>query len=282
MDIIEFAEKYIGWYQSGLNLNGRQIGVKLKPYEKSFLTDLVEHRFTLTAKSRQMHVSTLLSAYAAHFLLFNTKEPQTIMYFGPKLTDSYEFLAKVREIITNYHNARKKLLKWDINNKREAKLHNGNRIRVGTFSTDSMCSFEVQTILYDEAAFINNLKSAYTVGLTSLYQFGSMHIVTTIASEYNYFNTLWEYNDSFKKIRIHYSDNSEFYTPEKIAHLKPFCDTWDTEMEIIMPKEKVENKVSLTFRLPEDMAANVSARVLSLDMGFSEYIRGLIKADLKT
>ena len=70
MDIIEFAEKYISWYQPGLN--GRQTGVKLKPYEKEYLTNLVEYKYTITSKSRQMHITTLLSVYAAHFLIFNT------------------------------------------------------------------------------------------------------------------------------------------------------------------------------------------------------------------
>ncbi len=67
MNIIEFAEDF-GIFFSPVKATWVTDN-KLQQYEKDFLSDLVEHRFTLALASRQMNMTTLLATYAAYRLI---------------------------------------------------------------------------------------------------------------------------------------------------------------------------------------------------------------------
>jgi hypothetical protein len=274
MNIIEFAEKY-GVYVDPTN--GWKYGLKLQEYEVHFLHELIEQRFTLNLASRQMHITTLTSIYAAHSLIFG--EDESIVTMGPNMDYNHNFINKVRIIVLNY-NPNTKFVR---DNKRELQLFNGNRIK-GVAAHDGLRGYGIDTILIDNPIYINQFEKIFPAIISgvSVRKDSKIHMFSQ-TNGLDFFSKLYTENDNgFKKNKYHYSLNS-YYTEDKIKELKTSLseNAWRQEMELEFisvnePKERI-----LQVRIDEDTYNNISKRLMELDLSMSEYLRKLISNDLQ-
>lgn len=281
MNIIEFTEKYNVFY------DGKEWhhGITLQSYEREFLNELSNNRFTLSLASRQMHMTTLLSCYVAYCILFNKEE--RMAYISPKLDTSCNFISKVKMIIDNYIELSSSKIKTIIHNKKSIKLSNNNKITGFSPSATGFCGYTITQGLIDNPEHIDNLLSLLTSALVgSLSTNGSIHMVgspkITDMNEFNYFEVLWTSNDSlYKRNTYHYSRNTK-YTPERIDNIKTMLGSYsfNSEMELMFVKtQKIKDKIIQT-RVNNDLSNKVGMRLIELDISLSDYIRNLIIKDL--
>lgn len=275
MDIISFTEKYLKYYNP---VTGWQVGTKLQAYEKHYLTNLAENRYTITSKSRQMHVTTLLSAHVAHFLIFNTEDPRTIMFVGSKTNVSHDFLTRVRETVMCYLAACTGSLMISSYTKNEIRMSNGNVLRGTSGIPTAIKGYHSKEVIFDEAVYIDSLKDILSASLPAT---DSIHMVSSYAATYAYFNQLFENVNGFKKLRLHYSVNQEFFTPQKVEHLKGFYERerWEHEMELIAPPKKTEKSVSVTFRITPELQERLNRKLAETKLNISEYMRKLLETE---
>jgi hypothetical protein len=274
MNIIEFAEKYSVFYDP---LNGWKYGNELQDYEKDFLCNLVEHKFTINLHSRQMNITTLNSIYVTYNLIFGTDEK--IIYVGNKLDCTYHFIDKVRQILFNYNQDNKDLV---INNKKEIRLKNGNKLIGISANSYGIIGYTPTKVLIDSATYINGFEHMLNAILCSLTTFGSLHIFAQ-PNRLDYVYQLYvSDNNNFKKFKYHYSLNPKRFSVENINKMKTHIsdDEWKQSMELEFllyePKE-----YTLQVRVDNQIYNKISKRLMERDISLSEYLRKLIGDDLQ-
>lgn len=278
MEILEFATVV---YPKLINLvspNGNKIEEKdfeLQDYQKEFFLNLENNKFTLNQQSRQVGITTMYAIYTAYKLI-NSEDKTEILYISPKLYGSIHFCEFVRKIICDLYN-----LKPVINNKTEIKLHNNTRLKVISASPTSLCSYSSNLVIFEH---INNFDEMYSVVMPNTV------VNCCINISFGVFNgvlsNLWLSDNAYIKTKYHYSKCNQ-WTTEKIQQHKEILGlkTWDKEMEcpdpqLILSTPKNVDKL-LQVRVDEITYNNIGTRLLQEDISLSNYLRKLIKEDLK-
>jgi len=282
MNIIEFSEKYSVFYNPLKGLYER--GVELQQYEKDFLNNLSDNRFTIDLQSRQMNITTLMSVYSAYNLIYGNDD-RTI-YLANKIDMGYHFNELVRNIL--YYYCETNELDYEkfcnINNKNKIEI-NDNILIVRLATPDTFRGFSVNRILIDQAAFIEPLERMFAALITSLYSGGGCHLVST-PNGTNFFHSLYFGNNAFKKSKYHYSLNPKRFNPEKLEHLKRSMsydsNIWAQEMEMEFIQYKTGKGRNLQVRVDEETYFKLISRIHELNVNTSDYIRNLIEKDLQS
>lgn len=146
------------------------------PFQDDCLDDFIEHRFNIVLKSRQMGLSTLVSAYAVWLALF--RRDKNILVIATKLKTAQNFIRKVKVAI-------RKLPSWLVlpeitgNNKQEIQFSNGSVIQAIPTSDDAGRSEALSLAIIDEAAFIRNFDTIWTALYSTLSTGGRGIILST-------------------------------------------------------------------------------------------------------
>lgn len=90
-DPIYFFEAYCKIFSP----NG-QVNIKLRQYQKDLLNDYFNHRFNVTASSRQTGITTVECLLMLHEIVFNSNK--TVYNIGLKLQCAQEMLNKVKQM----------------------------------------------------------------------------------------------------------------------------------------------------------------------------------------
>lgn len=282
MNIIEFAEKYNVFYNA---VKGSyEHGVELQQYEKDFLNNLSENRFTIDLQSRQMNITTLLSVYASYNLIYGNDD-RTI-YLANKIDMGYHFNELVRNILYHYCEANELSYEkmCNINNKNKIEI-NDNILIVRSATPDAFRGMTVNRILIDQAAFIEPLERMFSAMMcvTSIKD-SQIHMVSTPNSS-NFFQSLYVCDNVFKKSKYHYSLNPKRFTPENLEAIKRSIgydsDMWGQEMEMEFISYKSGKGRNLQVRVDEETYYKLIARIHELGVNTSDYIRNLIEKDLQ-
>ena len=289
MDIIEFTENFNTFYISGNGINKWVTEVKLQDYEKDFLTNLVENRFTINLYSRQMNISTLLGAYCAYNLINNKDE--AILFITQKREQGVNFLERVKLILKNFCEKTKisfnELIEIDA--KTELRFKNGNKIITNKAHKDSLRGSRYNKIIIDSASHMENLEEFYSmiIPVMGTVENSSLHLVGQ-ATGNQFFQKLYFFDNGFKKLKYHYSLNPIRYSIEKIQDLKSnFINhqaDWDQEMELIFPEIQIkQNKGNLLqVRVSDDLYSKIGKCLIEKDCTLSDYLRKLIEKDLQS
>ena len=276
MNIIEFTEKHlVTFVKPSCTWSD---GVVLQDYEKDFLNSLVDNKETINVASRQMHMSTLLCAFAAYKLIFG--EDIKISFLDIRRDLVFERINGIRLIIDNFIKKSQSNLNFSIDTKKELRLSNGNSV-IGITNTDGFRGRATNIIIIDNAAFIHDLEQIYAALIPTMKTSTAVHLVSS-ANGINYFHRILTGHNGFKKNYYHYSLNSR-YTPESIEHFKQLMDdrSWKQEMEMqfFNPLQTNRTRV-LQVRVNGETYIEVAKRLIELDVNLSEYLHNLINKDL--
>jgi hypothetical protein len=279
MDIIEFSEKYNVFFNPVKGIY--EHGVKLQDYEKDFLYNLIENKFTIDLQSRQMNITTLLSVYSAYNLIYGIDD--RTMYLSSKLDLSYRFIELVKNIIHNFCelNELDYNVFYKINNKYKIQINN-NILIVRAANSDAFRGFTLNRVIIDNAAFIDGLENMFGVMMANMaYNSYEVHI-TSCANEINYFHTLYFADNNFKKSKYHYSLNTKRYTPENIEQIKRNIpeEMWLQEMELEFLTVKKTKSYNVQVRVDFETLNKITNKINTLKTNISDYIRDLIIKDL--
>lgn len=245
------------------------------------------------AKSRRMHITTLLAAYAAYIALTDERKKGSIFYFSPNEKTNKLFLNKVKQYVKHYNpdlikrTTAKELQIYHKNNK------GGYNMIITGSSSGRLKSREAKYVFIDEAAFIPNLMDIVSVVKQHAGIRGVGKIIaasTPNGTDNDFYKFACECNDHpFSRFRrITYKDNPR--NTEKWAEEteKTFNDEIVSRRElhaefIDRPQYKIGKRKNnlVQVRLSDEMMDEIGRQLIKKDVNISDYIRNLINEDIK-
>ena len=152
-DPVYFMKKYY-WIQHPQR--GR-IQFNLYPFQEGVLHQFKKQKYSIVNKSRQLGISTLVSAYSLWLMLFN--KDKNILCIATKQETAKNMVTKVKFAYDNLPSWLQ--LKAVENNKLSLKLANGSQIKAIGATGDAGRSEAVSLLLLDEAAFIEGIDEIF-------------------------------------------------------------------------------------------------------------------------
>jgi len=186
-----------------------KIPFHLFPFQESTLTQFAGNRFNIVLKSRQTGISTLSAGYALWKMLFNTDF--NVLVIATKQDVAKNLVTKVRVM----HELLPSWLKGGSleDNKLSLRLHNGSQIKAIASSPDAGRSEALSLLIFDEAAFIDDIDEIWVAAQSTLSTGGSCIALSTPNGVGNWFHKTWlnaeEGTNPFNTIRLHWTVHPE-------------------------------------------------------------------------
>jgi hypothetical protein len=198
MDPIYFMKKYVKIQHP---IRGT-VNFDLYPFQEEALTDLVNNRFSIILKSRQMGISTLVAAYSLWMMIFHTDK--NIRCVSITQETSKEIVTRVR--FANQHLPSFLKVKEKEDNRLSLLLSNGSAIKAVSSAGDAIRGGSLSLLIIDEAAFIDNIDEIWISAQPALGTGGKSIILSTPNGVGNFFHDKWveaeEKKNGFKTIRL--------------------------------------------------------------------------------
>jgi hypothetical protein len=205
VDPIHFMKKYCMIQHP---VRGK-IPFHLFPFQEKTLTQFAGNRFNIVLKSRQTGISTLSAGYALWKMIFNSDF--NVLVIATKQDVAKNLVTKVRVM-------HELLPSWLKNgsmedNKLSLRLNNGSQIKAIASSPDAGRSEALSLLIFDEAAFIDDIDEIWVAAQSTLSTGGSCIALSTPNGVGNWFHQTWlgaeESRNPFNTIRLHWTVHPE-------------------------------------------------------------------------
>lgn len=186
-----------------------KIQFHLYPFQEKTLTQFASNRFNIVLKSRQTGISTLSAGYSLWKMLFNTDF--NVLVIATKQDVAKNLVTKVRVM----HELLPSWLKGGSleDNKLSLKLNNGSQIKAIASSPDAGRSEALSLLIFDEAAFIDDIDEIWASAQSTLSTGGSCIALSTPNGVGNWFHRTWvgseEGTNPFNPISLHWTVHPE-------------------------------------------------------------------------
>lgn len=239
MDPIYFIRKYgrIKHPMRGV------INFDLYPFQENVIRRMLDNRFIIIVKGRQMGLSTLMAAYCVWFACFFTAKQ--ILILANKGSVASNIIRKCKLFMENIPTW---LIPKKINdNMQSVMLDNSSVIAASTTTLDAARSEALSLMIFDEAAMIRNklIEEVWTSARPTLSTGGSAIILSTPKGIGNWFHSQWvkaeagesEGQVNFFPIKLHWSlhpERDEAWAEEERRTMSP--QQWAQEHECSFEK----------------------------------------------
>ncbi len=204
-DPIYFMKKYCMIQHP---VRGR-IPFHLYPFQEKTLTEFDKERYNIILKSRQTGISTLTAGFSLWKMLFNNDF--NCLVIATKQEVAKNLVTKVRYMNENLPSWLKQTTVED--NKLSLRYSNGSQIKATSSSGDAGRSEALSLLVFDEAAFIDNIEEIWISAQSTLSTGGNAIILSTPNGVGNFFHKTWvgaeDETNSFNTIRLHWSVHPE-------------------------------------------------------------------------
>jgi hypothetical protein len=205
VDPIHFMKKYCMIQHP---VRGK-IPFQLFPFQEKTLTQFKDNRFNVVLKSRQTGISTLCAGFSLWKMIFNTDF--NVLVIATKQEVAKNLVTKVRVM----HDLLPTWLKGGSmeDNKLSLRLNNGSQIKAIASSPDAGRSEALSLLIFDEAAFIDDIDEIWVSAQSTLSTGGSCIALSTPNGVGNWFHQTWlgaeESRNPFNTIRLHWTVHPE-------------------------------------------------------------------------
>jgi hypothetical protein len=186
-----------------------KIPFHLFPFQEKTLTEFKNNRFNVVLKSRQTGISTLSAGFSLWKMLFNSDF--NILVIATKQEVAKNLVTKVRVM----HELLPSWMKGGSleDNKLSLKLSNGSQIKAIASSPDAGRSEALSLLIFDEAAFIDDIDEIWLSAQSTLSTGGSCIALSTPNGVGNWFHKTWvgaeDKTNGFNTIRLHWTVHPE-------------------------------------------------------------------------
>jgi len=205
VDPIHFMKKYCMIQHP---VRGK-IPFQLYPFQEKTLTQFNGNRFNVVLKSRQTGISTLCAGFALWKMIFNSDF--NVLVIATKQDVAKNLVTKVRVM----HELLPSWLKGGSmeDNKLSLRLQNGSQIKAIASSADAGRSEALSLLIFDEAAFIDDIDEIWVAAQSTLSTGGACIALSTPNGVGNWFHKIWlgaeESTNPFNTIRLHWTVHPE-------------------------------------------------------------------------
>jgi hypothetical protein len=194
------------------------IPFNLFPFQRNALERMVDNRFVIFVKGRQMGMSTLMAAYCVWFACFFTAKQ--ILILANKGQVASNIIKKCKLMLNNIQAVDGSLATWLIptqmnDNVQSIQLDNASVIEATTTTPNSARSEALSLLIFDEAALIKNnlVEEVWTSARPTLATGGSAVVLSTPKGVGNWFHSMWDKAESgqadgqisFHPVKLHWS-----------------------------------------------------------------------------
>ncbi len=156
-------------------------------FQDKVIDDFLSHKYNIILKSRQLGISTLVSAYALWLMLFHNDKK--VLVIATKQKVATKIIDKVKLGYNGCPSWLKPIRTTD-NNLSQA-FSNGSKIEAEASSKEAGRSDACSLLLLDEAAFIEHIDTIWTAALFTLSTGGDCVVLSTPNGVGNWFYKQW-------------------------------------------------------------------------------------------
>ena len=139
-------------YMKVVHVDRGIVPLNLYPYQKDMLKSFYENKRTISVTCRQAGKTTAMTAFALHYLIFNSHK--TLAILANKGKTAALILARIKLAYEHLPAFLQQGIKeW---NKASIELENGSKIVAGTTTSDSIRGESINCLLVDEMAWVEN------------------------------------------------------------------------------------------------------------------------------
>jgi hypothetical protein len=263
-DPVYFMKKY---YMIQHPQRGRQL-FSLYPFQEKVLKLFQKHDYSIINKSRQLGISTLVSAYSLWLMLFN--RDKNVLVIATKQETAKNMVTKVRFAYQNLPTWLKIGAQED--NRLSLRLMNGSQIKAVSAAGDAGRSEAVSLLVIDEAAFIDNIETIFTAAQQTLATGGGCIALSTPNGVGNWFHKTYidaqEQKNKFLPISLPWTVH-----PER-------DQKWRDDQDIVLGKRNAAQECDCNFSTSGNTVIDPEAMTWYEQTMISEPIerRGMDKA----
>lgn len=159
----------------------------LYPFQEKVLHLFRDNQNTITLKSRQLGISSLVAAYSLWLMIFH--KDKNILVLATTQATARNLVTKTQFM---YENLPKWLrIKTTEFNKLSLRFVNGSRMKAASSNSDSARSEAVSLLVLDEAAFIDNIEETFASAQQTLATGGQCIALSTPNGVGNWFHKTW-------------------------------------------------------------------------------------------
>jgi len=232
-DPVYFMKKY---YTIQHPTRGRQL-FDLYPFQEKVLRLFQKYPDSIINKSRQLGISTLVSAYSLWLMIFN--KDKNVLVIATKQDVAKNMVTKVRFAYDNLPVWLRIGATAIENNRLSLRLTNGSQIKAVSAAGDSGRSEAVSLLVIDEAAFIDNIETIYTAAKMTLATGGGCIALSTPNGMGNWFHktysTAQKQENNFIPISLPWSVH-----PER-------DQSWRDEQDVNLGKRNAAQECDCSF-----------------------------------
>lgn len=230
--------------------NRGRILFSLFPFQERVLGVLKREKFTITLKSRQLGISTLVAAYSTWLMIFH--KDKNILALATTQATARNLVRKVQYM----YQSLPKWLKLPAveNNKLSLTLKNGSRIRAASSNSDASRSEAVSLLLIDEAAFIDNIEETFTAAQQTLATGGQCVAISTPNGVGNWFHQTYTKaqtkENSFIPIKLDWKvhpERDQSWRDQQDADLGPRMASQECDADFMSSGHTVFEPEDLTY-----------------------------------
>jgi hypothetical protein len=227
-----------------------KISFQLFPFQEKTLTEFKNNRFNIVLKSRQTGISTLSAGFSLWKMLFNSDF--NVLVIATKQEVAKNLVTKVRVM----HELLPTWLKGGSleDNKLSLRLKNGSQIKAIASSPDAGRSEALSLLIFDEAAFIDDIDDIWASAQSTLSTGGSCIALSTPNGVGNWFHRQWvgseEGTNPFIPIKLHWTvhpERDQSWRDEQTKLLGPKIAAQECDCDYISSGDTVIDPETLMF-----------------------------------
>lgn len=222
----------------------------LYPYQEDTLDSFHHNRYNIVLKSRQTGISTLSAGFALWNMLF--KSDFNVLVIATKQDVAKNLVQKVRFMHENLPSWLKEQTVAD--NKLSLFLRNGSQIKAISSSPDAGRSEALSLLIFDEAAFIEDIDEIWTSAQPTLSTGGMCIALSTPYGVGNWFHKTWVEADNgdnlFATIKLHWTvhpERDQAWRDEQERQLGPKKAKQECDADFISTGDNVIDPEILKF-----------------------------------
>jgi hypothetical protein len=205
VDPMYFMKKYVKIQHQTRGI----IPFELYEFQEETLQDFIDNDRNIVLKSRQMGISTLVSAYALWTMIFNPGK--NVLILSTVQNTSKETVSKIRLANNNLPSWLKVPTVED--NRLSLKFKNESRVLAASSAADSARGFSAYLLVMDECAFIDNAEEVWTSAQQTMATGGRAILLSTPNGVGNFFHQMWvdaeAKKNTFKTTRLKWDRHPE-------------------------------------------------------------------------
>ncbi len=225
-----------------------KIPFHLYHFQEKVVEDLVQHRFNIILKARQLGMSTITAGYSLWMMTFH--QDKNILIIATKQEVAKNLVTKVRVMHANLPSWLKQRCVED--NKLSLRYKNGSQIKAVSSGEDSARSEALSLLILDEAAFIDKIDAIWAAASQTLSTGGQCITLSTPNGVGNWFHKTWvEAEDGlndFNFARLHWTlhpDRDQEWRDEQDKLLGPTLAAQECDCDFITSGQSVIDGIIL-------------------------------------